>query len=72
MEQVRQVLSLEAGTLEETDAGIIWRRHIHGLSWIAHVLLRFDFPVTVRQPDKLPKVMQQLATKAFGMKATRG
>ena len=65
MEQVRRILSLEAGTLEETSAGIVWRRQTHELSWIAHVLLRFDFPVAIRQPDELRKIMQQLATKAL-------
>ncbi|GAB4519210.1 MAG: YafY family protein [Anaerolineae bacterium] len=67
MEQVRQVLSPTAGTLEETEAGIIWRRKAYELDWIAHVLLRFDFPITIRQPAELRERMQQLAEKALHM-----
>jgi predicted DNA-binding transcriptional regulator YafY len=70
MEQVRQVLAPTAGTLEETSSGIIWRREAYDLDWIAHLLLRFDFPITIRQPAKLREMMQQLAEKALRM--TRG
>jgi predicted DNA-binding transcriptional regulator YafY len=67
MEQVRRVLLPEAGTLEETEIGIIWRREAHELGWIAHLLLHFDFPVTIRQPRELCDMMQQLAAKAIRM-----
>ncbi|MDX2137165.1 MAG: YafY family protein [Chloroflexota bacterium] len=67
MEQVRGVLNAGAGTFEETADGIIWRRETHELNWIAHVLLHFDFPVTIRQPTELRKMMQELATKAVRM-----
>ncbi len=67
MEQVRQVLYPEAGTLEETKAGIIWRRETYELSWIAHLLLRFDFGITIRQPPELREMMQHLAAKALSM-----
>ncbi len=67
MEQVRQVLSPTAGTLEETEAGIIWWCEAYELDWIAHVLLRFDFPVTIHQPAELREKMQQLAEKALRM-----
>lgn len=67
MEQVRQVLAPTAGILEETEAGIIWYRETYELDWIAHVLLRFDFPVTIRQPVELRDMMQQLAEKALRM-----
>jgi predicted DNA-binding transcriptional regulator YafY len=67
MEQVSQILSPTAGILEETEAGIIWRCEAYELDWIPHVLLRFDFPVTIRQPAELRERMQQLAEKALRM-----
>jgi predicted DNA-binding transcriptional regulator YafY len=67
MEQVRQVLTPTAGSFEETEAGIIWHRETHELNWIAHVLLHFDFPVTIRQPAELREMMQQLGAKAVRM-----
>ena len=67
MDQVRRVLSPTAGTLEETETGIIWRREAYELSWIAHLLLHFDFPVTIRQPAELREMMQQLSAKALSM-----
>ncbi len=67
MDQVRQVLLPEAGTLEETETGIIWRREAYELGWIAHLLLRFDFPVTIRQPPELRAMMQQLSVKALSI-----
>lgn len=68
MEQVRQVLPPQAGTLEETPAGIIWRREVYELDSVAHLLLRFDFPVTIRQPPELRDMMQHLAEKALNMR----
>ena len=67
MAQVREVLAPTAGTLEETEAGIIWRRETYELNWIAHLLLRFDFPVTILQPVELRERMQGLAQKALSM-----
>lgn len=70
IEQVRQLLPPAAGTLEETPSGIIWRREVYELESIAHLLLRFDFPVTICQPTELGEIMRQLARKALSM--TRG
>lgn len=65
IEQVHKLLSPTAGTLEETEEGIIWHRETYDLKWIAHLLLQFDFPVTIRQPTELREMMQHLATKAL-------
>lgn len=65
--QARDILAPTAGTLEETEAGIIWRRETYELDWIAHLILRFDFPVTIRQPVELRERMQRLAEKALSM-----
>lgn len=67
MDQVRQVLSPTAGTLEEIEDGILWHRETHELNWIAHVLIQFDFPVTIRQPAKLREMMQDLGARALRM-----
>jgi predicted DNA-binding transcriptional regulator YafY len=63
--QVHQVLAPTAGTLEETEAGIIWRRETYELDWIAQLLLRVDFEVTIRQPVELRDKIRQLAEKAI-------
>ena len=65
MEQVSKVLPPSAGILEETASGVIWRREVYDLDSTAHLLLRFDFPVTIRQPAELRQMMQQLAEKAL-------
>ncbi|MBK8139499.1 MAG: YafY family transcriptional regulator [Anaerolineae bacterium] len=67
MEEVRRVLSPQAGTFEETEVGIIWRREAHELNWIAQVLLQFDFPVTIRKPAELCEKMLDLAARAVRM-----
>lgn len=67
IEQVRQILAPTAGIFEETESGIIWRRETYELDWIAHLLLRFDFPVTICQPAELREMMQQLAERALRM-----
>jgi predicted DNA-binding transcriptional regulator YafY len=64
-EQVQKFLLPTAGILEETEAGIVWRRETYDLDWIAHLLLQFDFPITIRQPDELRQIMQQLGDKAM-------
>lgn len=64
IDQVRQVLPPEAGALEETEKGIIWRRETDGLARIAHLLVQIDLPVTIRQPAELREMMRALAAKA--------
>lgn len=65
IDQVRQVLPPEAGTLEETEHGIIWRREVSDLTRIARLLLHIDFPVTILQPTELCEMMRVLAAKAL-------
>ncbi len=65
MEQVRQVLSPATGSFEETASGVIWRREVYDFDSVAHLLLRLDFPVTIRQPVELREKMRQLAEKAL-------
>ncbi|ABX03361.1 WYL domain-containing protein [Herpetosiphon sp.] len=67
MEQVRHVLPPAAGTFEQSEVGIIWRRETYELTSIAHRLLQIDLPATIRQPSELKAMMHQLAAKALGM-----
>ncbi|XSG77281.1 helix-turn-helix transcriptional regulator [Herpetosiphon llansteffanensis] len=65
MSHVQQALPPAAGSFEATDAGIIWRREVADLWPTALLLLKFDFPVIIRQPPELRTIMQQLAAKAI-------
>ena len=67
LEQARQLLPPAAGSLEEAADGVIWRREAYELESIAHLLLRFNFPVTIRQPTELRDIMRHLAKKALSM-----
>ena len=52
------------GTLETCAEGIIMRRAATNLEWVAMVLLSFDFPVEVKQPDELRSILKRLADTA--------
>lgn len=67
LEQVQRILSPEAGVLESTPEGIVFRRQAYDLTWIAHLLLQCDFPITVRQPPELRQMLRQIAAKALHM-----
>jgi predicted DNA-binding transcriptional regulator YafY len=67
MERARQVISPEAGTLEERDTGVIFRRQSYELEWIAYFLIHMDFPVYVRQPTELRDLVRRFAERALHM-----
>jgi len=52
------------GTLETCTEGIIMRRAANNLEWLAMILLSFDFPVEVRQPDELRSIFRRIADRA--------
>jgi len=52
------------GTLEACAEGIILRREANNLDWLAMLLLSFDFPVEVKQPDELRAILIDIADKA--------
>ena len=52
------------GTLETCADGIIMRRAVTNLEWVAMLLLSFDFPVEVKQPDELRSVLRGIADTA--------
>jgi len=52
------------GTLETCDEGIIMRREATNLDWVAMMLLSFNFPVEVKQPDELRLILRRIADTA--------
>jgi predicted DNA-binding transcriptional regulator YafY len=52
------------GKLEACAEGIIMRREATNLEWLAMLLLSFDFPLEVKQPDELRFILRQIADKA--------
>ena len=51
-------------TLETCAEGIIMRRAATNLEWVAMILLSFDFPVEVKQPDELRSILRRVADTA--------
>lgn len=52
------------GKLEACPEGIIMRRSATNLEWVAMLLLSFDFPVEVKQPDELRSTLRRIADTA--------
>ena len=52
------------GTLEACAEGVIMRRATPNLEWVAMLLLSFDFPVEVKQPDELRSILRRIADRA--------
>jgi predicted DNA-binding transcriptional regulator YafY len=63
MERARQVIPPIMGTLEEAEKGVIFRRAASQLEWVAHMLISFDFPVFVVQPDELRDMLKGMMTR---------
>jgi predicted DNA-binding transcriptional regulator YafY len=51
-------------TLETCAEGILMRREASNLEWVAMLLLSFDFPVEVKQPDELRSILRRIADTA--------
>jgi predicted DNA-binding transcriptional regulator YafY len=66
-EHAQQVICAALGTLELSEKGVIFRRAVHQLEWIAHFLLGLDFPVVIIQPAELRDTLRQMAAKALQM-----
>jgi predicted DNA-binding transcriptional regulator YafY len=54
--------SMSSG-LEETAEGVIWRRAVRHLEWMAYVLIGLDFPVVIRQPEELREAVRGIITR---------
>lgn len=67
LEQARQAVTPDIGTLEETEQGVIFRRSSVHLEWVAFFLMCLDFPVVVIRPDALRETLRRMATNALQM-----
>jgi predicted DNA-binding transcriptional regulator YafY len=67
LEQAQRSISAEAGILEVTDEGILFRRAAYDMSWLVHYLLYLDFPVVVLEPPELRELMREIGEKALRM-----
>ncbi|MCA9910954.1 MAG: YafY family transcriptional regulator [Anaerolineae bacterium] len=67
LEQAQAVIPPVLGTLEPTDEGVIFRRSVSQLKWVAHILVELDFPVVVRQPEALRAILRRMAAQALAM-----
>lgn len=67
LERAREVISAEAGILEVTDEGILFRRAAHQMDWLAYYLLHLDFPVYVIEPPELREMIRALGLNALRM-----
>lgn len=52
------------GTLETCAEGIVLRRSATNLEWLAMLLLSFDFPVEIKQPEELRSTLRRIAERA--------
>ncbi len=64
METAQAHIPSYVGTLETCAEGVILRRATTNLEWLAMLLLAFDFPVEVKQPDELRSILRQIANRA--------
>lgn len=64
LEHARAVTSSLMETVEETERGILFRRAPYLLDWVAHMLISYDFPVTILQPPELRTLVRQLGERA--------
>lgn len=67
LEQAQQVIPSAFGTLEETAEGIVLRRAVRRLEWMAYILIGLDFPVVVIQPEELRDLLRGTAKKLLQM-----
>jgi predicted DNA-binding transcriptional regulator YafY len=67
LEQARQAIPPAVGTLEETEEGILLRRAVRELEWMAYFLIGLDFPVEIKEPEALREVMRRIAKSLLGM-----
>jgi predicted DNA-binding transcriptional regulator YafY len=72
LERARELIPPILGTLEQGEQGVIFRRAVSQLEWIAHMLMAFDFPVHVIQPVELKNVIREMALRALAMVSDDG
>lgn len=67
LEVAQHLISPALATLEQTDAGVVFRCYVSNLDWIAHFLVGLPFPLIIRQPDELRMEMRRLAEKIMAV-----
>lgn len=67
LEAAQQAIPTVVGTLEETDEGIVLRRALRDMEWMAHFLISLDIPLVIKWPDELRAAIRQMATKLLRM-----
>jgi predicted DNA-binding transcriptional regulator YafY len=65
MEHAQEVTRHLSGMLEQSEAGVIFRRAAYQLEWVALFLMSLDFPVYIIQPAELRDMLRQMAAKAL-------
>ena len=64
LEHAQALVSPAMGTLEASDGGVLFRRGATQLDWIAHMLLSFDFPVTIIHNAQLRETVRSIGARA--------
>ena len=67
LEKAQQIFPPVMGTLEQSEKGVIFRRSIAQMEWIAHLLLTVDFPVHIIEPGELKDMIRQMGQRALAM-----
>lgn len=64
LEKAQEVTASLMGTVEEVEGGVLFHRAPYQLEWVAHMLISFDFPLTIRQPLELREMVRKLGERA--------
>jgi len=64
IEEARWRIPPLMATLEPVEGGVHWRGHADDLDWIARELMRFGFPIFVRQPPELKDALRKAGEEA--------
>jgi predicted DNA-binding transcriptional regulator YafY len=67
LDHARQAIPPAVGSLEETSEGVILRRAVRSLEWMAYSLIGLDFPVVVIEPQELRDVIRAIAKNMLRM-----
>jgi predicted DNA-binding transcriptional regulator YafY len=67
LHEAQQAVGPMFATLEETPDGILLRRAVRQLEWMAYFLLGLAFPVVIRQPDELRVVIRDIGKRFLTM-----
>ncbi len=69
-EEAQRAIPWMAGALEETADGVILRRAVRDLQWMAYFVIGLEFPVEIKEPEELRAHIRQLANKLLRMTDT--